>query len=130
MSTNKSIAFNDILNNSQLILEKEQQRQHQHVQKSSTGAHIPTQTVSNPLTLTNNTMINTGIPNLHQVNMQVHMENQYMNNIMLGHMNASDLEYNMMYFNNHHHLNQGLGNNTNRDDDKETSRENNNVNNN
>lgn len=91
MSTNKQISFNEILNNSQLILEKEQQRQQVH--KSSNGMPLSNNTTSqqnpNPL---QNSMINTGIPNLHQVNMQVHMENQYMNNLMYGHMNVSDLE--------------------------------------
>lgn len=81
MSTNKQISFNEILNNSQLILEKEQQRQQVH--KSSNGMPLSNNTTSqqnpNPL---QNSMINTGIPNLHQVNMQVHMENQYMNNLM------------------------------------------------
>jgi len=78
---NKQISFNEILNNSQLILEKEQQRQQVH--KSSNGMPLSNNTTSqqnpNPL---QNSMINTGIPNLHQVNMQVHMENQYMNNLM------------------------------------------------
>lgn len=79
MSTNKQISFNEILNNSQLILEKEQQRQQVH--KSSNGVSNNTSSQHNPNPL-HNSMINTGIPNLHQVNMQVHMENQYMNNLM------------------------------------------------
>mmetsp|Transcript_9523 Transcript_9523/g.8367 ORF Transcript_9523/g.8367 Transcript_9523/m.8367 type:complete len:95 (-) Transcript_9523:203-487(-) len=47
-------------------------------------------------------LASTGIPDSHNIqNMQVNLENHYMQNLMLGQMNASDLEYNMLYFNNH-----------------------------
>lgn len=72
-----------------------------------------------------NPLINNGINNnnhLNQANMQVHLENNYMHNIMLGNMNASDLEYNMMYFNNNNIPNSNLGSNT----DTENNNNNNN----
>jgi len=65
------------------------------------STHTPQNNIAN--TPSNNTQLaSTGIPDPHNIqNMQVNLENHYMQNLMLGQMNASDLEYNMLYFNNH-----------------------------
>lgn len=101
ISSNKYIPFSDILNNSKLITDKENQRNNAQN--------------SNQVVLTNPINPNQNRDNnLNPANMYIQLENHYTHNVMVGNMNATDLEQNMIQFNNNNNNipNSNIGNNT------------------